>query len=81
MHTYIYAYIYTHTYTKWKYDSNSDSVRGSYKKVEEEKENDRIWIILKYIASVYEDNIMKSIVSCCTVEKQDNKARVSHRGG
>jgi hypothetical protein len=60
------AYLIIYIWRKWEreHDYNSGSVGGDYNRGGSKgKENFRKWVILKYIASVYEDDITK-----CTVK-------------
>jgi hypothetical protein len=60
-----------------EYDFNSGYVWGE---AGEEKRMVREWIILKYIASVCEDSIIKGILSCWMIGEQSDRERVSNRG-
>jgi hypothetical protein len=84
---YIHKYIYDHIYKiiyiciyrerTRDYNNGVMELWGSRRR----QENDREWIILKHIPSVYESSIPKLIESYWIIGEQGNREWVSNRGG
>jgi hypothetical protein len=71
--THIYTYIWRESIWLYNCVCLRELQRGRRR-----KENDREWVILKCIASVYEDSIMKLTEDCWTIGEQGHRESISN---
>jgi hypothetical protein len=80
MYTCPHLHKYIHIYVEREHGWNSDLLKWT-KRRWRGKGNGREWIILKYIASVWEDSMMKCTENCWLIREQGDRERVSNREG